>query len=246
MHEALAEDRLYRNPSHLNWPGTSADLVISLNNDMSLDHPASHWINEQVANIDSSLSSSNSGITSSEMRNRFFMQSDPASIFLFVYAHAALLRIESVNPSHRDNAFVGRLALGYLFHIAVVLENALQCKTGVKGLMEMQIKELSHKRHGILKVAISGQNGKQYTWDLNEQAKNDADLLLRSLLSGTPSFHVDGATIPSQDIPLCIAYVLRNLGGHCLDAPSIVAENLRDLRVQMLAALAACVLEYYP
>jgi hypothetical protein len=246
MHEALAEDRLYRNPSHLNWPGTSADLVISLNNDMSLDHPASHWINEQVANIDSSLSSSNSGITSSEMRNRFFMQSDPASIFLFVYAHAALLRIESVNPSHRDNAFVGRLALGYLFHIAVVLENALQCKTGVKGLMEMQIKELSHKRHGILKVAISGQNGKQYTWDLNEQAKNDADLLLRSLLSGTPSFHVDGTTIPSQDIPLCIAYVLRNLGGHCLDAPSIVAENLRDLRVQMLAALAACVLEYYP
>jgi hypothetical protein len=245
-HEALAEDKLHRNPRRLNWPGTSADLVISLNNDISLDHPASHWINEQVTNMDSSLSSANSGITASEMRSRFFMQSDPASVFLFVYANAALVRIESINPCHRDNAFVGRLALGYLFHIAVVLENALKCKTGIDGLMERQIKELSDKKGGILKKAIPGQNGKQYAWDINDQANRNPDSLLRSLLSDTPSFYVDRTAIPTQDIPLCIAYALRNLGGHCLDAPSVVAEKLHDLRVQMLSALAAGVLEYYP
>ena len=166
--------------------------------------------------MDSSLNSVNSGITASEMRNRFFIQSDPANVFLFVYANAALVRIESINPSHRDNAFVGRLALGYLFHIAVVLENALRCKTGINGLMEAQIKEPSDKRGGILRNAIPGHNGKQYTWDINDRVKGNADLLLQSLLSGTPSFGVDSTSIPTQDIPLCIAYALRNLGGIAL------------------------------
>jgi hypothetical protein len=246
MHEALVEDKLYRNPSRLAWPGTSADMVISLNNDINLNHPASQWIQEQVTKIDNALSAASSGISAGEMRHRFFMQSDPASIFLFIYAHAALLRIESVNPCHRDNAFVGRLALGYLFHIAVVIENALQCKTGIHGLLGEQIKELSNKTGGILKTIIPGQNGKQYAWDLNNQARTNADSLLRCLLSGTPSFQVDGTVIPCQDRPLCIAYVLRNLGGHCLGAPSVVAERLHDLRVQMLSVLAACVREYYP
>ena len=247
MHEALVEDKLYRNPAQLAWPGTSASMVISLNYDITKHHPASQWINNQVTEIDKALSTANSGITADEIRSRFFMQSDPASVFLFIYAHAALLRIESINPRHRDNVFVGRLALSYLFHIAVVIENALQHKTGITGLLGEQIKELSSKTGGLLKTLIPGQNReRQYLSDLNSQSKVNPDMLLRGLLSGTSSFQIDGTCIACQDRPLCIAYVLRNLGGHCLDAPSVVAERLHDLRVQMLAVLAVCIREYYP
>jgi hypothetical protein len=247
MHEALVEDKLYRNPARQAWPDTSASMVISLNNDITVHHPASQWINNQVIEIDNALSTANSGITADEIRSRFFMQSDPASVFLFIYAHAALLRIENVNPRHRDNVFVGRLALSYLFHIAVVIENALQHKTGITGFFGDQIKELSSRRGGLLKTLIPGQNrNRQYLSDLNRQSQDNPDMLLRGLLSGTSSFQIDGTCIACQDRPLCIAYVLRNLGGHCLDAPSVVAERLHDLRVQMLAVLAVCIREYYP
>jgi len=248
MHEAFIEDKRRLNCTSQTWPTSSASMVISLDKDQSQVHPASWWVNEQVIAINNALLESGSSLSADDIRRRLFLVSEPEAISLFVYSHSSLLRIESISPDHRDNRFVARLALGHLFQITVMLENVLKARSGTTGLFMAQIQELSNQIGGQLKTQIPlMNNGTQYASNISAQIRADANLLLGQLLNGTADYQDTGMTkVSICDKPLCIVYALRNVGAHCIDAPTIVAEELHALRVQTLAALARCVETYYP
>lgn len=250
MHEALVEDRRCQSCSSQimpTWPNSSAAMVISLDKSLDYRHPASWWVDNQVDAIDQALRETSASLSANDIRSRLFLISDPETISLFIYSHSSLLRIESLNPDHRDNRFVGRLALGHLFQITVIIENLLKARSGNSGLFMAQIQELSSNIGGQLKMPIPSGNGSQYASHINNQIKSNANLLLSKLLDGTACYQDVNRTIVSAgDRPLCIAYALRNIGAHCIDAPAIIVEKLHLLRVQVLAVLAKCAEVYYP
>jgi hypothetical protein len=109
-----------------------------------------------------------------------------------------------------------------------------------------QIQELSFQIGGQLKDPMPSKNGMQYASCINAQGNANADLILRQLIDGTAQYQDVGQTsVCDFDRPLCISYVLRNIGAHDLDAPLVIAEELRSLRIQVLATLAKCVEIYY-
>lgn len=247
MHKALIEDNRRQGCASQNWPSSSSAMVISLDKSPSYHHPASWWVDEQVAAIDNALLSTNSNLNANEIRRRLFMCSDPETISLLVYSHSAIHRIESLNLDHHDNKLLSSLALGHLFRITVFIESLLRLKSGRNGMFKEQIQELSSKLNGQLHRSLGTAKTATYASDINNQQLADAGLLLKQLVNGTACYQDVGKTkVSDVDRPLCIAYVLRNIGAHEVDAPMVIAKNLHSLRVQVLSVLAKCVSEYFP
>jgi hypothetical protein len=193
--------------------------------------------------LDAAFVAAGSALTTKDLRSRLFLVTDPADVFLLVYAHASLVRLASIRPEHRDNAFVGRLALGHLFHMAVVIERVIAARSGSSGLFAAQAAALSHALGGMLKKPVRAWGKQDHVGDINAQQKADPDRILRSLLDGTACYA--GRAVLPVDVPLCVAYVLRNIGAHHSAAPDVVAERIEALRTHMLACLAACIETYY-
>jgi hypothetical protein len=238
MHEAHGEDiRTYG----LARPNTPAAKVVTLDN--SGTHPLASWVDEQTRGIQAALLASGSALGIADLRARLFDVTDSSNVFLFVQAHASLLHLARIPSTHRDSDFVGRLALGHLFHLAVVVERITSDRSGVVGLFGDQAKALSKAIGGKLHQPIPGMSGKQHAWDINDQQHTNADKTLRTLLAGTASY--GGTPVLSVDVPLCVAYVLRNVAGHQSGAPPVVAEQFDALRIQLVGAVAACTQAYY-
>lgn len=248
MHKALIEDNRLQGCASQNWLNSSSAMVISLDKSPSYHHPASWWVDEQVAAIDNALLSTNSNLNANEIRRRLFMCSDPETISLLVYSHSAIHRIESLNLDHHDNKLLSSLALGHLFRITVFIESLLRLKSRSNGMFMEQIKELSWKMNGQLHMPWPTVRRKRdtYATNINAQQLADAGRLLEQLVNGTAYYQDAGKTkVSDADRPLCIAYVLRNIGAHEVDAPVVIAENLHSLRVQVLSVLAKCVDIYF-
>jgi hypothetical protein len=241
MHEAVVEDSRTQGVAPPAWPNTSATKVVSLDVERMGTHPASWWVAAQVAALNAALKAGGATIRAEEFRTRFLLNIDPASAFLFVHAHASLLELLRMPREHRDNDFVGRLALGHLFHLAIVIERAIKSRSGNTGLFKNQIEELSQRLGGKLKNPVTP--NKTYANDINTQQTADPDATLRRLLNGTATY--EGSTVVAVDRPLCVSYVLRNVGGHSSAAPRIVSEKLDALCAEMLHALALCVGIFY-
>jgi hypothetical protein len=244
MHEALVEDVRTYHTAPGAWPPVPATKVVTLDNSSPGSHPASWWVSEQVASLDATLSRTGSALTIADIRPRLFLASDPHNVFLFVYAHASLEQLERTPIEHRDNAFVGRIALGHLFHIAIVIERAIAAKSGRKGEFMAQVEELSRVLGGRLKDAVPGGRGSSFAADVSAQVRNtSADAVLRGLLNGTATY--GGIPVTAIDVPLCISYVLRNIGAHQTEAPPLVARQLAELRAALVRTLADTVRAYY-
>jgi len=247
MNKALIEDKRQQCCSNGDWPNSSAAMVVTLDKSLNLLHPASWWVDEQVQAIDEALVSANLNLRTSDVRSRLFLSSDTELISLLIYSHSSILRIERLNLDHHDSKLLGTLALNHLFRITVIIENLLKARTGSLGSFMQQIQELSCQIGGQLKDQMPSQNGIQYASCINDQRKANASLLLRQLLDGTARYRDVGQTsVSNLDQPLCIAYVLRNIGAHDLDVPVIIAEEIHSLRVHVLATLVKCVEIYYP
>ncbi len=247
MNKALIEDKRQQCCSNGNWPNSSAAMVVTLDQSLNLLHPASWWVGEQVQEIDDALDSANLNLRTSDIRSRLFLGSDTDLISLLIYSHSSILRIERLNLDHHDSKLLGSLALNHLFRITVIIENLLKARTGSHGSFMQQIQELSCQIGGQLKGQMPSQNGLQYASCINDQRKANASLLLRQLIDGTARYRDVGQTnVSNLDQPLCVAYVLRNIGAHDLDVPVIIAEEIHSLRVHVLATLVKCVEIYYP
>jgi hypothetical protein len=63
MNKALLEDKRKQSCSNGIWPVSAATMVITLDNDPALNHPACWWVNEQVQAIDEALAEANQNLT---------------------------------------------------------------------------------------------------------------------------------------------------------------------------------------
>jgi hypothetical protein len=238
IHEALAEDRRTYSAQ---WPSTPSAAIVALGEG---SHPASWWVGAQIIAIDRGLELAKAKLRVADLRKRFFHVTDPANTFLFLQAHASLLRMIGTPAAHRENGFVGRILLGHFLNMAVALEKACAAKSGSSGLFMDQAVCLSKKLGGKLHLPVPKTGGLIGAANINKKQKANANDTLTDLLDGKATYD-DGSPIAGIDLPLSIAYVLRNVGAHHSDAPKVVSDRPDELRVAMLVALGLCVEAYY-
>ncbi len=234
LQKAVAEDRR-RLPLGTVWPSTPAAQLATLEASTISTHPFSWWAATHVVYLDQQLAAAGSTLRTTGLRTRLLLKTDPANAVMFVHAIAGLHRLANHARRRLDTIFGAQVLASYMFRLALVLERTIGAKSGVFGLMQVQLVAVSKVLGGTLGVHIG---------EVNEGMKNDPGATLASLVDRTLTWK-DGGSLTDMDTALSVSYALRNLAAHTADIPAVVCERSTDLIQRLLRGFEYCINAYY-
>jgi hypothetical protein len=123
-----------------------------------------------------------------------------------------------------------------MFRLTLVLERAIAARSGVGGLMGVQVTAISKRL---------GENLGVHLGEVNNGMHGKPGPTLASLIDQTLTWS-DGTSPTKMDAALGVAYALRNLAAHTAEVPDVVHKRSAELVGHILRAFEHCITAYYP